>query len=381
VSIVSPDPWLSRRRRVTLSALFLVYLLYVGIAAVDHSHGLGEAAGLVILGLFALAYIEIVDRAPRFSAGAFAAAIAILFALMIAELPFARAAGLNLTLYITAVLVMRVGKRALPAVVVLTFGALLVPTFVPGWHDTLGDSIGLVTPVAVPVVALISLGLRQVANANFALAEARAEVAQLGAEAERARIARDLHDLLGHSLTTITVKAGLAHRIGQTQPERALEEIAAVEDIARRSLQDVRAAVAGYREVTLAGELAGGRELLRAAGIVAELPSAVDAVDPIHQELLGWVVREGLTNVVRHARAKKCTVRLSRRSIEIIDDGTGSLTVPAGTSPAPIRASERGNGLAGLRERVAASGATLEAGACSPSGWRLRVCLPEDATP
>jgi two-component system sensor histidine kinase DesK len=381
VSIVSPDPWLSRRRRVTLSALFLVYLLYVGIAAVDHSHGLGEAAGLVILGLFALAYIEIVDRAPRFSAGAFAAAIAILFALMIAELPFARAAGLNLTLYITAVLVMRVGKRALPAVVVLTFGALLVPTLVPGWHDTLGDSIGLVTPVAVPVVALISLGLRQVANANFALAEARAEVAQLGAEAERARIARDLHDLLGHSLTTITVKAGLAHRIGQTQPERALEEIAAVEDIARRSLQDVRAAVAGYREVTLAGELAGGRELLRAAGIVAELPSAVDAVDPIHQELLGWVVREGLTNVVRHARAKKCTVRLSRRSIEIIDDGTGSLTVPAGTSPAPIRASERGNGLAGLRERVAASGATLEAGACSPSGWRLRVCLPEDATP
>jgi two-component system sensor histidine kinase DesK len=381
VSIVSPDPWLSRRRRVTLSALFLVYLLYVGIAAVDHSHGLGEAAGLVILGLFALAYIEIVDRAPRFSAGAFAAAIAILFALMIAELPFARAAGLNLTLYITAVLVMRVGKRALPAVVVLTFGALLVPTFVPGWHDTLGDSIGLVTPVAVPVVALISLGLRQVANANFALAEARAEVAQLGAEAERARIARDLHDLLGHSLTTITVKAGLAHRIGQTQPERALEEIAAVEDIARRSLQDVRAAVAGYREVTLAGELAGGRELLRAAGIVAELPSAVDAVDPIHQELLGWVVREGLTNVVRHARAEKCTVRVSRRSIEIIDDGTGSLTVPAGTSPAPIRASERGNGLAGLRERVAASGATLEAGACSPSGWRLRVCLPEDATP
>jgi two-component system sensor histidine kinase DesK len=377
--MISADPWLSRRRRVTLSSLFLAYLLYVAIAVVDHSRGIAEAAGLIILGLFALAYIAIVDRAAQSSGGAFTVAIAILLALMIAELPFAQAAGLNLSLYITAVLVMRVGERALPAVIVFALGALLVPTLVPGWHDTLGDSIALVTPVAVPVVALISLSLRQVANANFALAEARAEVARLSTEAERARIARDLHDLLGHSLTAITVKAGLAHRIARTRPERALEEITAVEDLARRSLQDVRAAVAGYREVTLAGELAGGRELLRAAGIVATLPSAVDAVDPIHQELLGWVVREGLTNVVRHARAETCTVRLSRRSIEIIDDGAGSLTVPDGQSPMQTRASQGGTGLAGLRERVAAAGATLEAGPRSPSGWRLRVSLPEDA--
>ncbi len=95
-------------------------------------------------------------------------------------------------------------------------------------------------------------------------------MARLAAEGERSRIARDLHDLLGHSLTTITIKAGLARRLSATDPERAAAEIGEVEDIARRSLADVRAAVAGYREVSLAGELATGRELLRAAGIEAD---------------------------------------------------------------------------------------------------------------
>ncbi|MGB0093272.1 MAG: histidine kinase [Solirubrobacteraceae bacterium] len=158
---------------------------------------------------------------------------------------------------------------------------------------------------------------------NRALAEARAELARLAAENERFRIARDLRDLLGHSLTTITVKAGLARQLGEADPPRALQEIAEVEGLARRSLADVRAAVTNYRDVTLAGELAAGRELLRASGITADLPRAVDAVDPTHQELFGWVVREGLTNVVRHAHASSCAVRLSASSVEIVDDGVG----------------------------------------------------------
>lgn len=378
MSLSSPGVWLSRRRRAGLSALFLVYLLYVGIAIADNSRGMGEVAGLVILGGFAVAYLEIIDRGAALTAGVFALAVGVLFVLMLAELPFARAVGLNLLIYITVMLVMRLGERAWPLVVVFALGALFVPTLVPAWHDTLGDSVGLVTPVAVPVVAIISLGLREIAKSNFALAQARAEVARLGAEAERVRIARDLHDLLGHSLTTITVKAGLAHRIGPADPERAFAEIAAVESLARRSLQDVRAAVAGYREVTLTGELAAGRELLRSAGIAAELPSAVDVVDPAHQELLGWVVREGLTNVVRHAKATVCAVRLSPSGVEIVDDGAS--TSPAhGNLDGAYRHPAAGQGLAGLRERVAAAGGTLEAGPVAASGWRLRVSLPEDA--
>jgi two-component system sensor histidine kinase DesK len=188
-------------------------------------------------------------------------------------------------------------------------------------------------------------------------------VARLAAVNERNRIARDLHDLLGHSLTTITVKSGLARRLVADEPERAEHEMAEVEDLSRRALTDVRAAVANYRDVTLVGELATGRELLRAAGVVAQLPGATDVVVPEYQELFAWVLREGLTNVVRHSRASVCTVTIGPNTIEIVDDGR--------TSP-----STDGSGLTGLRERVESMGGTITAGPTLPVGWRLRATMP-----
>jgi two-component system sensor histidine kinase DesK len=238
----------------------------------------------------------------------------------------------------------------------------VVPAAIPSWHTSLNGAFGTVTPVAIPIVALVSFAVSEMLASNRALAEAREELARLAAENERFRIARDLHDLLGHSLTTITVKAGLARQLGEADPARALQEIAEVEILSRRSLADVRAAVTSYRDVTLAGELSTGRELLRAAGIAADLPRAVDAVDPTHQELFGWVIREGLTNIVRHAHAGSCAVRLSASSVEIVDDGVGGTGQP-------------GNGLSGLRERVAAAGGVIDAGPLQPRGWRLRVSL------
>ena len=118
---------------------------------------------------------------------------------------------------------------------------------------------------------------------------------------------------------------------------------------------------------------------MRAAGIAAELPSAVDVVDPAHQELFGWVVREGVTNVVRHARASFCAVRVSRCLVEIVDDGANAALERGNDDDAWTR-STPGNGLTGLRERVASAGGMLEAGPCRPSGWRLRVSLPEPST-
>ncbi len=355
--------WAQGRRRLVLNAIPLVYLLSVADAVTGYSRGAAAVCGYVILAAFGLCWLLVPVLLWQATSRRFWALYGILVVLFAAELPFARASAFVMCLFIAMITVARWGGRSAPVVLALALAALLVPVAIPSWHDRLGAVLGGLTPVAILVVAVVTFVVLQVLRGNHALAEARAELARLAAENERFRIARDLHDLLGHSLTTITVKAALARRLGAADPAKALPEIAEVEALARQSLADMRAAVAGYRDVTLTGELAAGRELLRAAGITADLPRAVDVVDPAHRELFGWAVREGLTNVVRHARASSCTVRLSPCSVEIVDDGIG------GTGPP-------GNGLSGLRERAAAAGAAVDAGPLQPRGWRLRVSLP-----
>jgi two-component system, NarL family, sensor histidine kinase DesK len=364
--------WTQGWRRYAALAALLAYLIYVGEAVTKHSGGAGAVVGCVILAAFAVCWLATVTeatavlRAGRMISRGFWIPYGVLAALFVAELPFAHAAAFVLCIYLTIATVIYLGKRAAPVVAALSLAALLVPVAIHSWHVSLSGSFDDVTPVALPVVALSMYGFIQVHRSNLELSEARAQLASLAAENERSRIARDLHDLLGHSLTTITVKAGLATRLGQADPARALEEIAEVEALARRSLADVRAAVANYRDVTLLGELATGRELLRAASITADLPHAVDVVDPAHQELFGWAVREGLTNIVRHSHASSCAVRLHAHAVEIVDDGVGGT---GGNAESP------GNGLKGLRERVAAAGGSVDAGPLEPRGWRLRVSL------
>jgi two-component system, NarL family, sensor histidine kinase DesK len=348
-------------------AAILAYLLYVASAVSDDSRGAGAVFGYVILAAFALCWLIIPVPGSLGMSPApwrrFWVLYAVLVGLFVAELPFAHAQAFVLAVFITIITVARLGARSAPIVLMLAVAALLVPVAIPSWHDSLAAAWGDVTPVAIPIAALMTFTVHRALVNTHALAEARAELASLAAENERSRIARDLHDLLGHSLTTITVKAGLAARLGAADGARALREIAEVETLARQALAEVRAAVAGYREVTLAGELATGRQLLHAAGISADLPRAVDDVDPDHQELFGWVVREGLTNIVRHSRASSCAVRLAASSIEITDDGVGGAALP-------------GNGLTGLRERVTVAGGGIESGPACPAGWRLRVWMP-----
>ena len=152
-------------------------------------------------------------------------------------------------------------------------------------------------PVLVAGMALAMYAVRRMTVQGREIERAQERLAELAVADERARFARDLHDILGHSLTAIAVKAQLAGRLVERDPERARGEIADIERLAREGLDDVRRTAAGSREVTLAAELVAARTALAAAGIRAELPQAVDEVPGRWRELFGWAVREGVTNV------------------------------------------------------------------------------------
>jgi two-component system sensor histidine kinase DesK len=206
--------------------------------------------------------------------------------------------------------------------------------------------------------------------ANRDLRDAHATIATLAAADERARLARDLHDVLGHSLTVVAVKSELAGRLVEREPKRAAAEIKDIEVLARTALSDLRAAVSSYREMNLGAELSAARTALEAAGIRPHIPEDGDAVDEELRPLFGWVLREGVTNVIRHSGAKQCWVELSPRRLEVRDDGSG-LHV-AGRVVTDRARGKSGNGLAGLTERAGEAGAKLSA-ARDDSGFVLSI--------
>ncbi len=209
----------------------------------------------------------------------------------------------------------------------------------------------------------------------------RLAVAAVGEE--RLRFARDLHDLLGHSLSVIAVKSEAARRLATTDPDAAAAHAAEIETLARDGLAEVRAVVAGSRAVSLDEELANARRILDDVGVAASvttpgapLPLTVDAT-------LGWVVREGVTNVLRHSSARRCTIDVTVTArevrLEIADDG-GRLERNTAHEPEDAAASGRadvsdGTGLDGLRERVVAAGGAVVAES-SGSGFRLVAVVP-----
>jgi len=357
-SLARRDP-AARWRRVIFPGIWLIYLGQTASGISKHSSGWAAAVGYGVLVAFCVCYLLSLPFAWAGQRKRFWALYAACVVLVAAETPFAHQDAFVMLTFVAVLTVGALGARSVGLLALFIVIAVAVPPAVHSWHAGV-DFTPLITITLVGLAMYSFFGL---IRSNQELAKARSEVARLAAENERTRIARDLHDLLGHSLTTITVKAGLARRLAELHDDRATTEIAEVEELSRRSLADVRAAVAGHRDVTLTGELATARELLRAAGIVAELPGSVEVVDPSLSELFGWVTREGVTNVVRHARASHCTVRADRNWIEITDDGRGGI-------------SGAGNGLTGLRERVEAAGGTVHVGAAPRGGWRLRVDVP-----
>ena len=185
------------------------------------------------------------------------------------------------------------------------------------------------------------------------LRDAQSEIARLAVVDERERFARDMHDVLGHSLTVVTVKSELARKLVARDPHRAEEELADIERLSRAALADLRASVAGYRAMTLETELSAANAALVAADIVPHLPASGDVVVPELREAFAWVLRESVTNVVRHSAAKNCWVGLEKKAIMIGDDGRGMPAALSGSHGAS------GHGLSGLRERAEKAGAVL----------------------
>lgn len=220
-------------------------------------------------------------------------------------------------------------------------------------------------------IGIMMFAFGQQLQAMQKLRDAQGEIARLAVVDERERFARDMHDVLGHSLTVVTVKSELARKLVARDPERAEEELADIERLSRAALADLRASVAGYRAMTLETELSAAHAALVAADVVPHLPASADVVSPELRETFAWVLRESVTNVVRHARAKNCWVALEKRAIIIGDDGRGmAAPVPAGVAPG------QGHGLEGMRERAAKVGATVTISPGEDGGTTVAVRAP-----
>jgi two-component system sensor histidine kinase DesK len=236
----------------------------------------------------------------------------------------------------------------------------------------------LLAPWAVGLsvgVASIMEGGRRAARSQ--LLRKQEEVEHMARIAERERISRDLHDLLGHSLSLIALKAELAGKLAGRDLEACKREIADIETSARRALAEVRTAVTGYRDSGLPGALASARASLAAAGI--ELREAMQrevqefGIAPAREHVLALALREAVTNVVRHAGATRCTVELALEQ----EEGRGSVVLRVMDDGDRLRTGDEvrvGNGLTGMRERAASVGGRLSISV--DNGMRLELRLP-----
>ncbi|MDO5080098.1 sensor histidine kinase [Buchananella hordeovulneris] len=310
---VQDRPW--SEVLVAYAVLFTVAVSYVGVTLVLHWPTWARVAWFCFL-LFSLTLPSLVTGKPHVS--------------------------VYYSVYATTAAAMLFAVQwAVPVIMSISCLGFCIATFCAG-QDMLATSMSLMSAMAGLMAAF---GIRS-DLANEALKDAEGRTAVLAVAAERERIGRDLHDILGHSLTAIAVQADLASRLLERKPAAARTEIESLGRTARQALADVRSTVSGMKTVRLASEIAAVKALLLAAGIEAHTPSVTTELTDSESELLGYVVREAVTNVVRHSRARTCTITVTPRGVTIADDGTGGKITP-------------GNGLRGLKKRLDAMGGSL----------------------
>ncbi len=235
----------------------------------------------------------------------------------------------------------------------------------------LAFSVGYWAPTIVLAVVFggFCINWMETDRTNAKLRMKQEEIERFAKIAERERIARDLHDLLGHTLSLSVLKARLAGRLINRDSDKAIQEVAEIEQISRDALQEVREAVQGYRSVGLAGELESARLALDAADIAGKFSTAEITLEPAQDSILAMTLREAITNVIRHSGAKRCRVLLSQSDsvikLEIDDDGRGGRFI-------------EGSGLNGMRERLVAGGGALHID--SSNGMKVSASLPASSS-
>ncbi|MGY0004582.1 sensor histidine kinase [Micromonospora sp. I033] len=353
-----------------LAAVWLFFLNVPFATALRQPELWRRVLGIVAVVAFGVAYVLVFEWArhrrqrhlpvPRARARIL---VGLLVVLGLAGIPGTEGDWMTTLVFVAAAAVFLLpGIESLAVVALAAATPPVASHLVPGWESE------STVVFAVLLASFALFGVTRLAQRNAELQAAQQEIGRLAVAEERARTARDLHDILGHSLTVVAVKAELAGRLLELDPARAATEVADIERLARQALADVRGTVGAYRGVNLATELAGARSALAAAGIAADLPETAPSLPAERDELFGWTVREGVTNVVRHSGARRCEIRVEPAAVEIRDDGRG----PAGGPEAA------GHGLVGLRERARRLDATLTVG--RPGGGRgflLRVSLPD----
>jgi two-component system sensor histidine kinase DesK len=355
------DRW---RRRIAIN----VSLLWLLFPVLDLAGAHPTPIHAVLVALPVIAFVAIYARLPRARSPGMTEVGASLAALTLI------ATGLTLAdrtiwaeLFIFAAIfgAVRLDRRG-GSVWILWCAALTAATTAAGTSDV-GSTVSLTASTLA--VGFMMMAFRQLIDLNAELAGAREEVARLAVSEERLRFARDLHDLLGQSLTVIAVKAELAERLLRRDAPGAVGHVTDIKTVARDALTGVRDAVSGYRQPNLASELSGAAMALQAAGISARLEGdGLPRMDPDVEAVLAWAVREGTTNVIRHSGARNCQIAVApgppAATAEVIDDG--QVTELDGA----------GSGLAGLRERAERLAGRLEVGPVPGGGFRLWVTIP-----
>jgi len=354
----------TRVGRVLGAGIWLFFLGNPMGALLRHDAVAERTTGLVALAIFVPVYLHALSRIPEFHvhrqyllAWTY---VAVLLACFAAVVPGAGDESMTCLVFVAALAVAALPSWQAGAVVVVLFGAITAAGYgVDGWSAH-GNNFAVLLAAA----AVFSFRLAHQRQARLVLAER--DLSELAVEEERARIARDLHDILGHSLTVISVKAELAERLLDTDPARARTELEDLQRLSRDALADVRSTAAGIRGISLPGEIASARMALESAGIEPVLPTVADDVPSRWRELFAWTLREGVTNVIRHSRAGRCEVRLDAGRIQVCDDGRG-----------PCPDDGTGNGLEGLRQRARLAGATVTSGpGADGRGFALVVTVP-----